>query len=154
MPAPETVRMHVMKTGGGFGRRAVADADVVGEAVAVAKALGWRAPVKVQWTRENDMRGGRYRPAYVHRLRAGLDAEGNLVAWDNHIVGQSIGAGTPFEAMVVQNGIDATSVEGSANLPYAVPNLSVGLTTTEVKVPVLWWRSEYVLTRVSRPCRV
>jgi isoquinoline 1-oxidoreductase beta subunit len=87
------------------------------------------------------MRGGRYRPAYVHRLRAGLDAAGRLVAWDNHIVGQSIGAGTPFEAMLVHDGVDHTSVEGSSNLPYAIPNLSVGLTTTDVTVPVLWWRS-------------
>jgi len=138
---PDKVGLHVMKTGGGFGRRAVDDADVIVEAVAVARAIGWRAPVKVQWTREDDMRGGRYRPAYVHRLRAGLDADGRLVGWDNHIVGQSIGAGTPFEAMVVHNGVDHTSVEGAANLPYAIPNLSVGLTTTDVKVPVLWWRS-------------
>lgn len=137
---PEQVRMHVLKTGGGFGRRAVGDGDVVVEAVSVAKALGWRAPVKVQWTRENDMRGGRYRPAYVHRLRAGLDDEGRLVAWDNHIVGQSIVSGTPFEGLI-QNGIDNTSVEGASTLPYAIPNLRVGLTTTDVKVPVLWWRA-------------
>lgn len=86
------------------------------------------------------MAAGRYRPAYVHRLRAGLDAEGNIVAWDNHIVGQSILGGTPFEGMI-ENGVDATSVEGSNTLPYAIPNLSVGLTTTDVKVPVLWWRA-------------
>ena len=137
---PEQVKMHVMKTGGGFGRRAVPDGDVVSEAVAIAKAIGWRAPVKVQWTRENDIRGGRYRPAYVHRLRAGLDADGKLIAWDDHIVGQSIVAGTPFEGLI-QNGVDSTSVEGAVNLPYAVPNLSVGLTTSDVRVPVLWWRS-------------
>lgn len=136
----EQVRMHVLKTGGGFGRRAVGDGDVVVEAVSIAKALGWRAPIKVQWTRENDMRGGRYRPAYVHRLRAGLDEDGRLVAWDNHIVGQSIVSGTPFEGLI-QNGIDNTSVEGSSTLPYAVPNLRVGLTTTDVRVPVLWWRA-------------
>ena len=137
---PERVKMHVLKTGGSFGRRAVGDGDVVAEAVSVAKALDWRAPVKVQWTRENDMRGGRYRPAYVHRLRAGLDAEGRLIAWDNHIVGQSIVSGTPFEGLI-QNGVDNTSVEGSSTLPYAIPNLRVGLTTTDVKVPVLWWRA-------------
>jgi isoquinoline 1-oxidoreductase beta subunit len=137
---PSQVKMHVMKSGGGFGRRAVADADVIVEAVATAKALGWRAPVRMQWTREDDMAAGRYRPAYVHRLRAGLDADGNIVAWDNHIVGQSILGGTPFEGMI-QDGVDATSVEGSNTLPYAIPNLAVGLTTTDVKVPVLWWRA-------------
>ena len=82
---PDKVTLHVMKTGGGFGRRAVADGDIVSEAVAVSKALGGR-PVRVQWTREDDMRAGRYRPAYVHRLRAGLDANGNVIAWHNHIV--------------------------------------------------------------------
>ena len=134
------IQMHILKTGGGFGRRAVGDADVVSEAVAIAQAIGWKAPVKVQWTRENDMRGGRYRPAYTHRLKAGLDKDGNIVAWENRIVGQSIMAGGPFAGMI-QNDIDPTTVEGSANLPYAIPNLSVGMTTTDVKVPVLWWRS-------------
>lgn len=134
---PDKVTLHVMKTGGGFGRRAVADGDIVSEAVAVSKALGGR-PVRVQWTREDDMRAGRYRPAYVHRLRAGLDANGNVIAWHNHIVGQSILAGTPFD-----NGaaIDPTSVEGASKLPYAFPNMKVELTTTAVGVPVLWWRS-------------
>ena len=137
---PEQVVLHIMKTGGGFGRRATPDGDVVAEAVMVAKAIGYKAPVKVQWTRENDMRGGRYRPAYVHRLKAGIDASGKLVAWDHHIVGQSIVAGTPFQGLI-QNGIDQTSVEGASNLPYAVPNLHVSLTTTEVGVPPLWWRA-------------
>ncbi|WP_026613135.1 xanthine dehydrogenase family protein molybdopterin-binding subunit [Ensifer aridi] len=136
----EKVRLHVMKTGGSFGRRAVFDGDVVVEAVYVAKAIGFRAPVKVQWTRENDMQAGRYRPAYVHSLKAGLDEGGRLVAWHNHIVGQSIMAKTAFEGMV-QNGVDPTSVEGANNLPYAIPNQTVGLTTTDAGVPVLWWRS-------------
>ena len=137
---PDKVRLHVMKTGGSFGRRAVADADLIVEAVATARALGWKAPVKVQWTRENDMRGGRYRPAYVHAIKAGLDKEGRLVALHDHIVGQSILGGSPFAAMI-KDGVDATSVEGASNLPYAVPNLKIDLTTPEVNIPVLWWRS-------------
>ncbi|AUX80557.1 MULTISPECIES: xanthine dehydrogenase family protein molybdopterin-binding subunit [Sinorhizobium] len=138
--APEKVRLHVMKTGGSFGRRAVFDGDVIVEAVHVAKAIGFRAPVKMQWTREDDMRAGRYRPAYVHSLKAGIDDSGKLVAWNNHIVGQSIVAKTAFEGMV-KNGVDPTSVEGASNLPYVIPNQTVGLTSTEVGVPVLWWRS-------------
>ncbi|WP_157018023.1 xanthine dehydrogenase family protein molybdopterin-binding subunit [Mesorhizobium xinjiangense] len=137
---PDKVKLHVMKTGGGFGRRAVADADVFVDAVATAKALGGNRPVKLQWTRDNDMKGGRYRPAYVHAMKAGLDADGNIVAWEHHIVGQSIMKGTPMEAMI-ENGVDATSVEGAANLPYAFPAQTVGLTTSDVGVPVLWWRS-------------
>ena len=111
------------------------------EAVETAKALGWSRPVKVQWTRENDMRGGRYRPAYVHAMKAGLDKDGRIVAWSNHIVGQSIMSGTLFEGMAVKNGIDFTSVEGAANIPYAIPNLNVGLSTMQAGVPVLWWRA-------------
>ncbi|WP_026618376.1 isoquinoline 1-oxidoreductase subunit beta [Ensifer sp. WSM1721] len=136
----EKIRLNVMKTGGSFGRRAVFDGDVVAEAVHVAKAIGFRAPVKVQWTREDDMRAGRYRPAYVHRLKAGIDQNGRIVGWSNHIVGQSIMAKTAWDSMV-QNGVDPTSVEGANNLPYAMPNQMVGLTTTDAGVPVLWWRS-------------
>ena len=137
---PEQVTMHVMTTGGGFGRRAVADGDVVAEAVSVARAIDFKAPVKVQWTREDDMRGGRYRPAYVHSFKAGLDKDNKLVAWHNHIVGQSIVAGTPFEGLI-KDGVDSTSVEGASNIPYGIQNINVGLTTTDVKVPVLWWRA-------------
>jgi isoquinoline 1-oxidoreductase beta subunit len=138
---PDKVVLHVMKTGGGFGRRAVADSDVIVEAVGIAKAIGWKAPVKVQWTREDDMRGGRYRPAYVHKMKAVLDTKGELVGFFDTIVGQSIMKGTPFAASMIKNGVDPTSVEGMATQPYAIPNFKVGLTTTESPVPVLWWRS-------------
>ena len=138
---PADVKLHVMTPGGFFGRRAVPDADVIVEVVSVLKATGAKAPVKVLWTREDDMKGGRYRPMYYHTIKAGLDAEGNPVAWQHRIVGQSILAGTPFESMVGKNSVDPTSVEGAANLPYAVPNLLIDLVTTDAKVPVLWWRS-------------
>lgn len=137
---PDKVKLHVLKTGGSFGRRAVFDGDVVVEAVYVAKAIGYRAPVKVQWTREDDMRAGRYRPMYVHRLKAALDKDGKPVAFQDHIVGQSIMAKTMFEGMV-KDGVDPTSVEGISNLPYGIPNQHIGLTTVDVGVPVLWWRS-------------
>jgi isoquinoline 1-oxidoreductase subunit beta len=138
---PARVRVHTQLAGGSFGRRTTPDSDVATEAASVAKAIGGDVPVKLVWTREDDIQGGRYRPLYVHRLRAGLDGHGNVVAWEHRIVGQSIVAGTPLESARVKNGVDVTSVEGAANLPYAVPNLAVELHTTTVGVPVLWWRS-------------
>ena len=138
---PAKVKLHVMTPGGFFGRRAVTDADVIVEVVSTLKATGAKAPVKVVWTREDDMRGGRYRPMYLHTLAAGLDAEGNPVAWQHRIVGQSILKGTPFEGMLVHHGVDETSVEGASTLPYAIPAMHVDLVTTNVGVPVLWWRS-------------
>jgi isoquinoline 1-oxidoreductase subunit beta len=133
---PDKVILHIMKTGGGFGRRATFDGDIVIEAVAVAKAVG--RPVLMQWTRADDMRAGRYRPAFMHRMRAALDAEGNLTGWENHIVGQSIMAGTAFDT---PGQPDVTSVEGANNLPYAIPNMKIDLTTMQTGVPVLWWRA-------------
>ena len=137
---PAKVRVHTMLAGGSFGRRATPNGDVAGEAASVAKAIRGDKAVKLVWTREDDIQGGRYRPLYVHRLRAGLDAQGNIVGWEHRIVGQSIAAGTPFEVMV-KNGIDPTSVEGASTLPYAIPNITVELHTTSAGVPILWWRS-------------
>jgi isoquinoline 1-oxidoreductase beta subunit len=138
---PEQVKIHTLLAGGSFGRRANMGSDYIVEAVSVAKALGANGiPVKLQWTREDDIRGGLYRPLYLHRLEAALDKNGQLVGWQHRIVGQSIIAGTAFAAVMLKDGIDGTSVEGAANLPYAVPNMSVELNTTETGVPVLWWR--------------
>lgn len=138
---PDKVQMHVMKTGGGFGRRAVIDADIIVEAVETAKAINFRAPVKIQWTRETDMAAGRYRPMMLHKVKVALNASGGIQAWQHHIVGQSILIGTPFEALLVKDGVDATSVEGVAQSPYALPNFRVEVTNTKAQVPVLWWRS-------------
>lgn len=138
---PSHVRLHMLFAGGSFGRRANPQSDFVLEAVAIAKALGGNLPVKLVWAREDDMRAGYYRPMYLHTLAAGLDVRGSLVAWRHRIVGQSILAGTAFESAMVKDGIDATSVEGAANLPYSVPNLAVELHSTKIGVPVQWWRS-------------
>jgi isoquinoline 1-oxidoreductase beta subunit len=135
---PEQVQVHTTLLGGGFGRRANPFADFVSEAVHVAKAAG--APVKVIWTREDDMHGGYYRPAYYHALAGCLDANGAPLAWSHHIVGQSILEGTPF-AMMIKDGIDESSVEGASDLSYAIPNISVQYHPVKVGVPVLWWRS-------------
>ena len=144
---PEQVEITTMLAGGGFGRRAVPDSDYVVEAVQVARvvrrALGAdkTAPaVRVVWTREDDIKGGYYRPAYVHRVEAGIDNDGKPVAWNQVIVGQSILAGTPFEAMMVKNGIDMSSVEGAMEA-YAIPNVNVSLHSPKTGIPVLWWRS-------------
>jgi isoquinoline 1-oxidoreductase beta subunit len=138
---PEQVKLNMLFAGGSFGRRANPQSDYVLEAVQVAKAIGGRVPVKLVWTREDDMRAGYYRPAYVHALKGGLDAQGNIVAWQHRIAGQSILTGTAFEGMMVKDGIDATSVEGASNLPYAIPNLGVELHSPKMGVPVQWWRS-------------
>ncbi len=136
---PEQVQIHTTLLGGGFGRRANPASDFVSEAVHVAKAAG--APVKVIWTREDDMHGGYYRPMYYHSLIGGVDADGNPLVWSHHVVGQSIVAGTAFESVIVKNGIDGTSVEGLDDIPYVIPNLSVEYHPAKVGVPVLWWRS-------------
>ena len=139
--APGQVKINMLYAGGSFGRRANPQSDYVVETATIVKAIGGKAPVKLVWTREDDMRAGFYRPMYVHKLEAGLDADGNPVAWQHRIVGQSIIAGTAFEGGMVKDGIDITSVEGASNLPYAIPNISVDLHTTTLPVPVQWWRS-------------
>ncbi len=139
---PEQVFINTLYAGGSFGRRATTNSDYIVEAAHVAKAFGvGKPPVKVMWTREDDIRGGYYRPLYHHALSAAVDAKGELVGWRHRIVGQSILTGTPFEPVMVKNGVDATSVEGASNLPYAIPNLAVDLHTTKNGVPILWWRS-------------
>ena len=137
--APEKVRLNTMAAGGGFGRRANPASDYIVEACEIAKEI--KVPVKVIWTREDDIRGGYYRPAYLHRVEAGLDAKGLVAGWKHAIVGQSIVTGTPFEGFLVKNGIDDTSVEGVADTPYDLANLDVTLHTTKSAVPSLWWRS-------------
>lgn len=138
---PEQIFIHTTFLGGGFGRRATPVSDFVSEAVEVAKAA--KAPVKTVWSREDDVRGGYYRPAYVQRAKIGLGADGLPIAWQQVMVGQSITAGTPFESFTVKNGIDATSVEGVADSPYVLgtPAHRVDLHSPRTGIPVLWWRS-------------
>ena len=138
---PQNVSIHTQFLGGGFGRRANPHSDFVSEAVQVAKASG--VPVKVIWTREDDLRGGYYRPLFLHRIEAGLDIQGIPIAWKHTIVGQSILAGTPFEKMMVKNGIDSVSVEGVVDSPYleGIPASRVLLHSPRNPVTVLWWRS-------------
>ena len=136
---PEQVTFETTFLGGGFGRRGNPASDFVVQAVQVAKVV--RQPVQVIWTREDDIRGGYYRPMWYDRISACLDDRGMPLAWHHRIVGQSIVAGTMFEKGMVKDGIDHTSVEGAADTPYDIPNLQVELHTTKSRIPVLWWRS-------------
>ncbi len=137
---PQQVSINMLYAGGSFGRRANPQSDYVVEAAAIAKAIEGRAPVKLVWSREDDTRAGYYRPLFYHRMAAGLDQDGKITAWQHRLVGQSILMNTPFAGMI-KDGIDPTSVEGAANLPYAIPNLTVDLHSPEIGVPVQWWRS-------------
>jgi isoquinoline 1-oxidoreductase subunit beta len=137
---PAQVSIHTLYAGGSFGRRANTISDYIVEAVSIAKAYGADGtPIKLQWTREDDIRGGLYRPMYFHKLEAGLNAQNELTGWHHVVVGQSIMAGTIFAAGM-KDGIDATSVEGASNIAYGIPNIAVDLSTTKAGVPVLWWR--------------
>lgn len=139
---PDRIRINMLYVGGSFGRRASKDADYLVEAAHIVKAWGQTHPVKMIWTREDDMKAGYYRPMFHHALEAVVDSKKGLVAWRHRLVGQSIATGSGFEGMLVKDGVDVLSVEGASTLPYAVPNLKVELHTPKhIGVPVLWWRS-------------
>ncbi|WP_431112668.1 molybdopterin cofactor-binding domain-containing protein [Variovorax paradoxus] len=139
---PEQVSVHVQMAGGGFGRRFVGSSDYVVEACQIAKAArtaGLTAPVRLLWSREDDIKGGYYRPMHLHRARIGFDERGKVLAWDHVIVGQSILTGTVFESFQVKDGIDASATEGMRE-PYPLP-MRLTVHHPKVNVPVLWWRS-------------
>lgn len=139
---PEQVEVHVQMAGGGFGRRFSSGSDFVVEACEIAKAAraaGLNVPVRTLWSREDDMRGGYYRPMHLHRARIGFDEHGKVLAWDHVIVGQSITTGSVFEQFQVKNGIDATATEGMRE-PYPLP-MRLTVHHPKLNVPVLWWRS-------------
>ncbi|HEX6717724.1 MAG TPA: xanthine dehydrogenase family protein molybdopterin-binding subunit [Pyrinomonadaceae bacterium] len=137
---PEQVTFHTEMAGGGFGRRAVPDSHIQREAATIAKRLRG-TPVKLIWTREDDVQGGYYRPMHFHRVEVGVGPDGLPFAWRHVIVGQSILGGTPFESLLVKNGVDRTATEGTADTQYNIPNLHVTAHHPKVNVPVLWWRS-------------
>lgn len=132
---PSQVQLHTMLLGGGFGRRGSATSEFVVEAVEVAKKV--KAPVKVIWTREDDIRGGWYRPMAYDQISAGLDARGKPIAWDHRIVSQGVLEGTVF----APDGKDGSALEGAVEMPYAIANVMVSLHGTKLGIPVLWWRS-------------
>ena len=137
---PEQVSLETMLAGGSFGRRAQPTSHFAAELAEVAKAIGPNRPVKLVWTREDDLRGGYYRPLFVHRLRGAI-RDGKVVAWANTLVGQSFIQGTAFAPLVIKDGIDPITVEGSREIPYEIPNFRCDVHTPSVGVPTLWWRS-------------
>lgn len=137
----EKIRINTMLAGGSFGRRATPTADYQVEAALAFVITDRSRPVKLVWTREDDIRSGYYRPAFGHKVRVGLSEEGDIVAWDHRIAGQSILKGTSFESFMVHDGVDHSSVEGVADTPYRIPGMHVGLTDTKKATSTLWWRS-------------
>jgi isoquinoline 1-oxidoreductase subunit beta len=137
---PDQVFINTLAAGGTFGRRANAESDYIAEVAAIAKAVDGKYPVRLIWTREDDITGGRYRPMNYHRITAGLSQDGKVVAYKQRIVGQSIMAGTPFAAMM-KGGVDPSAVEGNAAEEYDIENVHVTWNAPKSPVTVLWWRS-------------
>ncbi|AMO98065.1 tat (twin-arginine translocation) pathway signal sequence domain protein [Collimonas arenae] len=134
------VDFNTMMAGGAFGRRALPESENAVEAAYIAKVMRG-TPVKVMYSREDDLHGGYYRPMHVHRVRIGYDASGKIAAWDHVIAGQSILTGSPFESFLVKDGVDGTMTEGVLESHYAIPNLALSVHNMQANVPVLWHRS-------------
>jgi isoquinoline 1-oxidoreductase beta subunit len=138
---PEQIKIHTLLAGGSFGRRGNPMGDWVVEVSEIAKAIKGRAPVHLVWTRDDDIKGGFYRPMVLHKVKVGLDGSGQIAAWQHRVVSQSIFVGTPFERVAVKNGVDSSTIEGIVDTPYGISNLAVDVHNTKSPVPVLWWRS-------------
>jgi isoquinoline 1-oxidoreductase beta subunit len=136
---PEQVQIHTQFLGGGFGRRANPQSDFVLEAVELAREAG--RPVKITWTREDDMRAGWYRPFGLSRIRAAVDADGLPLAWHHTLATQPLLRGTLFAGFIPKDQPDPSIVEGAMHMPYAIANLRVSVHEAHSVVPVQWWRS-------------
>lgn len=137
--APEKINLHITYAGGSFGRRGSKNSDWVIDSCELARAL--KRPVKVVWAREDDTQGGYYRPMAFHKVTLGLDDKNNLLAWDHHIVGQSITKGTALEGWMIKKGVEDLIVEGVADTHYDLKNMRVEQTMAETPMTTLWWRS-------------
>ena len=138
---PEQVEINTVYAGGSFGRRGAPTADYQVEAAHAFALLGKQTPVKLVWSREDDIRGGHYRSMTVHSAKIGLDDSGKILGWDHRVATKSIMKGTPWEGFAVHDGVDHSSVEGCADTLYGVPDFAVGLGDFKSAIPVLWWRS-------------
>jgi isoquinoline 1-oxidoreductase beta subunit len=138
--APANVEIETLIAGGSFGRRAQGNSHFALELAEAAKAIGPNTPIKLVWTREDDIRGGYYRPLFLHRMR-GVVRDGQIAGWTNTLVGQSFMRGTALEPYVVVNGVDMIAVEGANNLPYDLPAFRCEAHFPSSPVSTLWWRS-------------
>ena len=137
----DKVFVHMQFLGGSFGRRNITRSDFVREAVEVARASG--KLVKTVWTREDDIQGGMYRPAFLHRFKIGLNSDGTPIAWKQISVGQSVMTGGPFEKVAVINGVDQFSIEGMHTVEYvkSIPDQRIELNTPLWPITVDNWRA-------------
>lgn len=136
----ENIKINLQYLGGGFGRRTDFDCHVALEAAQISQKVG--VPIKLIWSREDDVKGGYYRPRVLSRMKGGIDQNGQLVAIESKSVSASIMKGGPWEgALITKEGVDLTAMEGMIHLPYKIPNVTVRWMDAESEVPVLWWRS-------------
>lgn len=137
---PEQVDLETTFAGGSFGRRATPTSHLAVELAEAAKAIGPGTPIRLTWTREDDIQGGYYRPLMVHHMK-GAVKDGRIIAWSDNVVGQSFAYGSPFEKMLTAPGYDASMVEGADQTPYAMPAFRCTVARDATAVPTLWWRS-------------
>ena len=137
----DKIQVKTLYAGGFFGRRFNAGADYIVETTLAFAMTDKTRPVKLVWSREDDLAGGWYRPAYAHKVRVGLDDAGKITGWDHRVAGQPIAKGTAFADFYVKDGVDHSSVEGIGDTPYAIPGMHVGLTDGTPATTVNYWRS-------------
>jgi len=137
----DKIQVKTLYAGGFFGRRFNAGADYIVETTLAFAMTDKTRPVKLVWSREDDLAGGWYRPAYAHKVRVGLDDAGKIIGWDHRVAGQPIAKGTAFADFYVKDGVDHSSVEGIGDTPYAIPSMHVGLTDGTPATTVNYWRS-------------
>ena len=139
--SPENVSVHGLVAGGSFGRRFTLASDYVVDTLFVALALGTDRPVKLQWTRENDMGAGRFRPIAHIAIKGGLDEDGNVVAWHQRNSVPSYAAGTPYEESFFYDGVDHSITEGILEMTHVIPNFYFDAHQPVIGVPISWWRA-------------
>jgi isoquinoline 1-oxidoreductase beta subunit len=138
----ERVEVHVTFAGGSFGLHSTSTRDPTTEAVHVARALGWKHPIKVQSLRDEDFKTGGYRAMAAHRVRAGADAAGRLTALHHEIVAEPTSVNLPYVRDIeFTGGVDRMTVSGAADGPYAFPNFRLASTNFKSGVPIMIWRS-------------